>query len=209
MNKDNQSFLIPTGTSEFRMTERGSRFLGWCAPAEDEAAAQAVLAERSRLHHDATHHCWAFRVSEGNNELERSSDAGEPSGTAGIPILEQLRKSNLSNVVLVVTRWFGGTKLGRGGLIRAYRQCAAGTIALLPTKMEIPCLDIVIDCPYDLIGFVEHTVKRFEGEVTGGDYSEEAHIKIRLPIIRVDEFTRFLEDEGGGKVQVQEAMVVK
>jgi len=96
-----ESYHTPVSDAEFRMTERGSRFFGYAAPAADEAAALAVVAARSRLHHDASHHCYAFRLGEPPGAVERSSDAGEPSGTAGRPILTRSGERGFT----VVWRW--------------------------------------------------------------------------------------------------------
>ena len=107
---------IPTGPASAEIRERGSRFLALAAPAESDAEARLFRdGERARFH-DATHHVWAFRGSTGE---ERWDDDGEPAGTGGRPILAAIDSSRVFNVVVVVTRWFGGTKLGTGGLARA------------------------------------------------------------------------------------------
>ena len=105
-----------------------SRFLAHVARAETEAAARAVIAEARAAHHDARHHCSAF-VLGADAMLRRSNDDGEPSGTAGRPMLDVLGGRGLSDVVVVVTRWFGGTLLGTGGLTRAYGDATAAALA--------------------------------------------------------------------------------
>jgi uncharacterized YigZ family protein len=123
------------GTSE--LTERGSRFIGVCAPVQDEDRAKEVLGEARRSHPDASHHVYAYRLRGG---VTRASDDGEPSGTAGAPVLEVLTRRDLLDTVLVVTRYFGGTLLGAGGLIRAYSRAAsaaaddAGSAELCPWR---------------------------------------------------------------------------
>jgi len=111
---------ISGGTAELR--ERGSRFLAVAEPADSETSARAVRDGKRAAHHDATHHVWAFRGADGT---ERWDDDGEPAGTGGRPILAAIESAGLSDVVIVVTRWFGGTKLGTGGLARAYGRAAA------------------------------------------------------------------------------------
>lgn len=108
--------------------EKKSRFIGYAAPVESEEAAQAFLQEIRTKHRDATHNCYAYQVGE-HNQYQRSSDDGEPSGTAGRPILEVIKGSGLANVIVVVTRYFGGTLLGTGGLVRAYSATAAAALA--------------------------------------------------------------------------------
>ncbi len=114
------------GRAEFRQKIERSDFLGIAFPAASEDEFFAELDRLSRRHFDATHHCWAFRLFA--NSRARSSDAGEPSGTAGKPILSAIGSADLFDAAIVVVRWFGGVKLGTGGLARAYRQTATETL---------------------------------------------------------------------------------
>ncbi|GAA4286651.1 IMPACT family protein [Georgenia daeguensis] len=122
------------GTDVRTETEvRRSRFITLVRRADNEEEARAAVAESRSLYPDARHHCSAFVVDvPGANRVERSSDDGEPAGTAGMPMLEALRGSGLSNVVAVVVRYFGGTKLGTGGLVRAYSEAVQGALAVTP-----------------------------------------------------------------------------
>lgn len=112
--------------AEFRQKIERSEFLGLAFPVSSETDFTAALDAIRKQHFDATHHCWAFRVLAG--ERARSSDAGEPSGSAGKPILSAIDSAALFDAAIVVVRWFGGVKLGTGGLSRAYRSTAAGAI---------------------------------------------------------------------------------
>ena len=113
---------------EAELIEKKSRFIGYAAPVSNEAEAMAFIEAIRAKHRDATHNCYAYQAG-WHNEYQRSSDAGEPSGTAGRPILEVIKKSNLKNTVVVVTRYFGGVLLGAGGLARAYAKTAALALA--------------------------------------------------------------------------------
>lgn len=113
--------------AEHRIRVERSELLGIAFPVASEDAFFAQLAAVGKKHFDATHHCWAFRLFA--NERARSSDAGEPSGTAGKPILGAIESADLLDAAVVVVRWFGGVKLGTGGLARAYRAAAAETLA--------------------------------------------------------------------------------
>lgn len=113
------AYTTLSGPAEAEVGAKRSRFLAHLAPAADEEAARAVIEAARRAHHDARHHCSAFVLGP-DRRTERSNDDGEPAGTAGSPMLDVLRGSGLTDVVAVVTRWFGGTLLGTGGLIRAY-----------------------------------------------------------------------------------------
>ena len=130
---------VPLSRAEAEVRERGSRFVATVAPARSEAAAKRFRDEVRAEFHGATHHVWAFRGADG---LERWDDDGEPAGTAGRPILSAIRSSGLSDTVVVVTRWFGGTKLGTGGLARAY--CAVSDEALRRvTPAELKLCNVV------------------------------------------------------------------
>lgn len=143
-----KKFITIARAGESEVTEKKSRFLGRAFSVSDETIAQQRLAELKLQESDASHHAWAFSIGTGT-PLLRFSDAGEPSGTAGRPLLHLLEKRELRNVLLIVTRWYGGTKLGTGGLARAYG--AAGAAALDSsgtTRMsEGSLLEIIVDYP--------------------------------------------------------------
>lgn len=125
-----------------------SRFLGLACRADSEADAQRIIEERKVKHHDARHNCFAWMLENG---VMRYSDDGEPQGTAGIPILETIKNSGLINVLVIVTRYFGGTLLGAPGLVRAYTQCAAQALGLAP-KVRLKEYK-VYDCIFDFAAF--------------------------------------------------------
>ena len=113
--------------SEYVLREMGSRFVAHARPVGEAEEAEGYVGELRRRFHDATHHCYAWRLGP-EGERSRSNDDGEPSGTAGRPIMGQIVSAGLTNVVVVVVRWFGGTKLGVSGLTRAYKEAAAGVL---------------------------------------------------------------------------------
>ena len=195
-------YNIPLSAAESKLTVQRSRFVGYAAQAGDKDDALNILKHRSTTHHNATHHCWAFRVGDPTSLSERSSDAGEPQGTAGMPILQQLRKANLFGIVLVVTRWFGGTKLGRGGLIRAYGTCAEDVIVLLKTETRHVLRRFSVECGYNLVGMVNKTAGRFGGNVESCEYSDKAVITIGVPIENADAFYRSVLENGAGKLAI-------
>ncbi|GAA1478373.1 YigZ family protein [Nocardioides aestuarii] len=126
-------YLVPAHEGVGEVEEKRSRFLAVCRRAADEDAARAVVDELRRTHHDARHHCSAFVLGP-DAAVERSSDDGEPAGTAGAPILEVVRGVGVCDVVVVVVRWFGGTLLGAGGLVRAYGDAARLALADAGTR---------------------------------------------------------------------------
>lgn len=165
------AYRVPAAAARGEIREKGSRFLAVAAPAADEAAAREVIESLRREHPDATHHCFAWRL--GAESAERSSDAGEPSGTAGPPILAALRGSGLSDAVVVVTRWFGGTKLGKGGLVRAYATAAREALASVPVAERVPVARLEVEVPFERLGAIKRLVHPPEIELAAEEYGPE------------------------------------
>ena len=141
-----------TQQTEGEYKEKGSKFIAFAFPTDSEEDAKKHLDEIRRMHHKARHHCWGYRLGL-LNSVEKSSDDGEPSGTAGPPILGQIKKFDLHNVIVVVVRYFGGVKLGTGGLIRAYKTAAADALEKAVFVMRDIEVGFVCKCP------VTHTHK--------------------------------------------------
>jgi uncharacterized YigZ family protein len=142
---------------------RASRFLAQAFRADDEAAAAAAVDLLRRRHHDATHHCWARRLGPPGETRERADDAGEPRLAAGAPILAAIAAAGLHDVLVVVTRWFGGTKLGSGGLARAYGDAARAALEATPRREVWRERLLRVECPWDDVGAVEAVLAR-EGD---------------------------------------------
>jgi uncharacterized YigZ family protein len=145
---------------EIESRVRSSRFLGQAfriATAEEGTTAVAAL---RRTYHDATHHCWALRLGPPEGPFERSDDNGEPSGTAGAPILAELRRTDTFDALVVVTRYFGGTKLGTGGLARAYAEAAHLAVASAPERFVWRESRLRVSCAYEDLGIVEGVLAR-------------------------------------------------
>lgn len=163
----------------------GSKFLAAIAPAAIESHATEYLHLRSRRYPDASHHCWAHRIGRPGELIERSSDAGEPSGTAGRPILHALRGAHLENVICVVTRYFGGTKLGTGGLVRAYADAANAVISEAGIVEQKVVRLITLDFDHERTGIVYRALEEFGAHFQQGHYDERAHGHIEVPQSRV------------------------
>lgn len=166
------SYPSPAGEARAEIREKGSVFLAILGPAADEEAAKVRMAELARELPGATHHCWAWRL--GDPPRERASDAGEPSGTAGVPILQVLRGSGLSDVLAVVVRWYGGTKLGKGGLARAYAAAAREAAAGLPVVTRVPTVRLSLRVPYERVGAVKRLVHPPDVGLEREEYGEDA-----------------------------------
>jgi uncharacterized YigZ family protein len=188
------SYPTPAGEGRAEIREKGSRFLAFVLPAADEAAARSLLADLAQRHPDATHHCWAWRL--GLPARERSSDAGEPAGTAGVPILQVLRGAGLSDVLAVVVRWFGGTKLGKGGLARTYAAAVREALAGLPVACRVPMARIALEVPYERVGAVKRLIRPPEVELEGEEYGETARLVLSVQEDRRDALREALADLG-------------
>lgn len=173
-----RSYRAPAGEARAELREKGSRFLAVVRPAADEAEAERVLAELAAAHRDATHLCWAWRL--GSPPRERSSDAGEPHGTAGRPMLQVLRGAGLSDAVASVARWFGGVKLGKGGLARAYAGAVREALAELPSELRRPMVRLEVTVPFDRLGAVRRLVRPPAVTIESEGYDEEARLVLRL-----------------------------
>ncbi len=190
----NSEYPAPSGRARAELRDRGSRFLALVAPAASEAEARALLDEIAAAHADATHHCWAWRL--GFPPAERSSDAGEPSGTAGVPILQVLRGAGLSDVVAVVARWFGGTKLGKGGLARAYAGATRAALAELPTVPRAPAAALAVELPYERLGAVKRLVNPPRIELCGERYGASVRLVLSVFEAEREAFEAALADLG-------------
>lgn len=146
------SYRTLAAPAEFRHKVERSEFLGLAFPCASDDEFFASLKKIEKQHFDATHHCWAFRLFADGRR--RSSDAGEPSGTAGKPILSAIEGADLFDVGVVVVRWFGGVKLGTGGLSRAYRQAAAGTLRQATVIERLLYDTYRIEVPFEAVGTV-------------------------------------------------------
>ena len=193
--------LSAPGTAETKVQR--SRFLAEAHPAADEQEARAFLDGMTKRHHDARHHCFAWRLGHGSNLIEFRSDAGEPSGSAGEPILNALRQADVTDTVAVVARWFGGVKLGTGGLGRAYRQAATEALGQATRKRIYLGTELKLHFPYPLQKTVSHLLEAQCGHTLNEQYDQAVTWTVWLPDHRVDDFTVVVLDAGQGKLTLE------
>lgn len=167
---------------EYREAEtiKKSTFIACVAPAFTEEEARFYIDYIRSEYPDATHVCTAYILGE-NDQIQRSSDNHEPSGTAGVPMLESIRNSNLKNTVACVVRYFGGIKLGAGGLIRAYSGSVTNALQHAPKLEQVPMNIYEVKYPYDLVGSVEHWI-RTNAEILDLQYSEFVTCQFITPL---------------------------
>lgn len=158
--------------------EKKSRFIGYIAPVETEDEAIAFINEIRAKHRDATHNVYAYSLRAG--QIKRASDDGEPSGTGGVPMLNVLNGNGLVDVCCVVTRYFGGTLLGVGGLVRAYTEGAKIAVAAGGIKTMAESADVLVRCDYGLYGKIEHYINEHGILVVGSDFGADVSVTVRL-----------------------------
>lgn len=191
-------YLVPSGYGEDEFVEKKSRFIGrvWLVETEQEALDR--IAEMKKQHYDATHNCWAYVIRDG---AVRFSDDGEPGGTAGMPMVQVLQKEGLYNVVCVVTRYFGGTLLGAGGLVRAYTKGAKIAIDAAGKSMKRVWSVICLPCPYNFYERVKLEVEAFEGIIRDTQFGAEVELEILMAQGNADAFLERIVDMTSGTVE--------
>ncbi len=188
------------GPIEFK--EKGSRFISFAFPVLTSDEAEEELKNLKKLYFDCTHICFAYILGEGEEKQFRYSDDGEPSGTAGIPIYNAIKREELFNVLVASVRYYGGTKLGTGGLFRAYghsaelilKNCEKRIVAL---KSEIP-----FSVDFEQTGLIMHIINLFAGiEIKKQNYTEKGiDFVLKIPVDKVESFKMELKEKSSGKI---------
>ena len=193
-------YLIPTGAGESEYVEKRSSFLGHlrCVDTEDEA--RAFIAEMKKKYYDARHNCWCYII---RNGAERYSDDGEPQGTAGIPMLEVMRREGVTNVVCVVTRYFGGILLGAGGLLRAYTKSAKDALDAAGISVVRRWIEADIPCSYSQAEKLKNETAAAGGIVGDMEYGAAVVIKVLVPEEMIEDFKAKIFDVTAGSVSVK------
>lgn len=196
------SYLTIARAAEAEIEVKRSRFLCTLERVEDEAAARAVVERLRRQHWDARHHCSAFRIHPG---VERSSDDGEPAGTAGAPMLEVLRGAGVSDVVAVVTRWFGGTLLGAGGLVRAYGDAVRAALGPAGTLRRSLVREHLLDLGHADAGRVESELRSRGIAVLDSAYADRVTLRLGVPPDQEDRLAAVVAELTGGAAETRVA----
>ena len=180
---------------------KGSRFLTTVAPTPSIESANEFIERVSAEFAGATHNCWAYRIGRDGAEF-RSNDDGEPSGSAGRPILQQIEGHNVTDTTVVVTRWFGGTKLGVGGLMRAYGGATGRTLDRAPLRTVVVTRRIAIELPYECTGPVEGILVARGLKTVTAEYGALVRIVVDVPERDVETFSRELLDRTAGRASI-------
>ncbi|MBR4287940.1 MAG: YigZ family protein [Clostridia bacterium] len=192
------SYRTVRGAAESRFTEKKSEFIGQVTPCETWEEALSFVEAARKKYSDARHHVSAFINREGN--VQRFDDDGEPKGTGGIPMLEVLKKEELSGVCVVVTRYFGGILLGAGGLARAYARGARDAVAAAGICRFVPVYKMEVKIPYPLFSKAEFELNARGYRITGKSFGEDVVLGLLIEEKEKEGLETLLSDLSGGKI---------
>jgi uncharacterized YigZ family protein len=170
--------------------EKGSKFLAFAFPVDSEEAIKESLAVLRKKYYDATHHCYAYTLGK-DKKVFRANDDGEPSGTAGLPILNQIKSKGITNVLVVIVRYFGGTKLGASGLVNAYKTASAEVLAQAEVVEKILSQTLQIQFEYLLTNEVMKTIKENEATIIKQVFEDKCKMWLS---IREKQYDKLLEE---------------
>ncbi|MGN0151563.1 MAG: YigZ family protein [Wujia sp.] len=195
------SYLNLVQGGEGEIVEKKSRFIGQIEPVSSEEEAYAFIDRIKKKHYDARHNCFAFSIG-ADMPLLRFSDDGEPQGTAGKPILEVINNSGIHNICIVVTRYFGGTLLGTGGLVRAYTEAAKEALLACETKLmqRIRPVDIVAD--YTDVGRIQYILASADIRILDTVYAEKVTFQVEIPVEECDRIVKAVTEATGAKADI-------
>ncbi|MGI1804527.1 YigZ family protein [Exiguobacterium sp. TDN 0502] len=178
-----------------------SRFITYLARATTEEQAQTFISELKKKHHDANHNCSAYVIGE-RNEIQKANDDGEPSGTAGVPMLEVLKKRDLRDTVVVVTRYFGGIKLGGGGLIRAYGSSVSEALNAVGVVERIEHTVVSVNVDYTWLGKLENELRASVHPIDQIHYLDQVQIDVLVKTADVPDFLDWMTNMTNGQADL-------
>ncbi|HEY7864325.1 MAG TPA: YigZ family protein [Thermoanaerobaculia bacterium] len=185
--RDSDAYDVASGIARGELREKASRFLAFVIPIASAEDASRELARLTKEHHDASHVCFAWKLGTGDAARRRASDAGEPGGTAGPPIASAIEASLLTDVLVAVVRHFGGTKLGKGNLARAYRAAAAGALAATPRRQVWETRTIEVTGPWDRVAAARKLIAPPAIRLVEEDSGEECRLRLEVRAARLEE----------------------
>lgn len=188
-------------TAQAEIIEKKSKFIGTVMPIETQAEAEQFINSIKKKYYDATHNVFAYQIGQ-KNELQRSSDDGEPSGTAGKPILDILQNEDIKNAVVVVTRYFGGTLLGTGGLVRAYSKCAKDALIASQIVEKILYQEFEVSVNYNLSGKVQFEILNQNYIIKDTFYTDKVAFIILVEIKDKDKFQKLIIEITSAQAQI-------
>jgi uncharacterized YigZ family protein len=196
-------YLIPAEETRAELRVSNSRFIATAAPAFTVDEAKAFINRIKAEFSDASHNVPAFLVGYGPAVTAHCNDDGEPSGTAGRPMLAVLQGSGLGDIVVVVTRYFGGTKLGTGGLVRAYGDAVKAALAELPLAEKVPTHTVMMAVPYPLFEQLRLLVETHNGRILDEEFAADVTVTAQFVTDQLDAFQQALQELSHGRLQAE------
>lgn len=194
-----QAYTTVKAAASAEFTEKRSRFIGSIRPVYSEEEAAAFIEELKSAHRDAAHNCSAYLLRSGS---QRYSDDGEPQGTAGMPILEVLRRENIVDAAIVVTRYFGGILLGAGGLVRAYSHAAKLALGTAERIVMQPCNILSLTVPYTVYDRINLLISRHDAVVIESGFGASVELKLRIPSVLAESFVEETTELSCGQAEI-------
>lgn len=192
-------YPVPAGTARIEFVEKGSRFIATAGPAHSVEEAMAFISAIKAEFHDATHNVWAYVVGFGSTSQYACHNDGEPGGTAGPPALSVLQNAGLGDIVVVITRYFGGVKLGTGGLVRAYSRAARMAVDALPRTEKVDLVHLRVCVPYRWYEAVQRQAQAFQASIAQTEHGAEVTFHLLVPEDKVEEFRSALREITAGE----------
>lgn len=193
--------LVPLEALETEILVVNSRFIGSLSPVNSVEEARTFINEIRKRFPDATHHVPAFLIGHGNSTITHCSDDGEPSGTAGRPALAVLQGSGLGNVCVVITRYFGGTKLGTGGLVKAYGDTVREVLKGVKKAVLLPTTTLMFVTPYPLYEQAVRLIEAHQGQILDREFAVDVSVSARLKDQEVENFLMQLSNLSAGQIE--------
>jgi uncharacterized YigZ family protein len=200
---DMKRYRIPAREIQTEITVKNSLFIATLSPVFTVNAAKLFIKKVKANYSDASHNVPAFIVGHGASVTAHCNDDGEPAGTAGRPTLAVLQGSNLGDAALVITRYFGGTKLGKGGLVRAYSDAARSVLSIAPLAERLPTHVLLIVIPYNLYNQFKILIQRYHGKIESEIFTNEISINCRIMVEFYQEFQDSLKEMSHGKIRAK------
>ncbi|MEG0295566.1 MAG: YigZ family protein [Clostridium sp.] len=198
------SYITIRNKGEDRFIEKKSEFIGYAKRCETEEEAKGFVTEIKNMHKQATHNCWAYIVGE-NMGIQRYSDDGEPSGTAGVPILEVMKKQEIKDCAIVVTRYYGGILLGTGGLTRAYTKGASIAVKDAGVVEKVKGVQVSMSMEYDMLGKIQYICGQNEWHIEDSIYTDKVEVYVLAELSVADMIESEVTEASNGKVIVNKS----
>ncbi|MCD6474782.1 MAG: YigZ family protein [Anaerolineaceae bacterium] len=192
--------LIPAAETSVELIIVKSRFIATAAPAFSTEEAKAFISRIRKHYRDASHNVPVFLIGHGSSVIAHCSDDGEPGGTAGRPALAVLQGSGFGDIVVVITRYFGGTKLGTGGLVRAYSDSMREVLAAMPRAKKVATTTLAFDLPYSLYERAKLWIGEFNGQIIDQDFGANVMLVVKFERAKAEPFVKALYERTQGKV---------